>query len=615
MDIYTYLDENFDHILVWDYEFQQLDGCNPSPVCLTVKDLKNGDVKQQWLVGRDASFPFPVAKSLLIGHYVSAEASCYLDQESELPKLWYDTFVEEKKLYSGLKNYRFDLYSSCHRYNIDTLSQVIKDAKRDLIINNYPKYTETEKAEILEYNLSDVLVNEKLFKGQLNKVQSDKVNYKTFLSQAIFHGRSKALCAKIQRNGIPINLELHKDLETYYPEVKKLEMEELNKGLGIELYVDYKMKHKNFEELLKRENLYKYWPKTETGKCKTDDKTFYRFQEVNPSIKLIRNAAFIIGAKKLKGVCMGPDGRSRTDLKMFGQITGRTNVSTKQSPFGAPRRMRNLIGTDKNHYLIYCDWKSQEAAIQAQLSKDPNMLKAVASGDPYIWTAIKVKAAPPGAKKKTHKSIREIYKQSFLALAYLQTAMGLRAKIKKSSSEAFFIHTQLENLYRYYFNWIFGVIRESLLRGHFKTKFGWKFHITSNEVVSKRTLANWPLQSHGSEILRVALIRLDELGFEISMPVHDAVLIHLKRKNFREMRAEIKLVQKTMAEAAAKVIETEIPVEVKIIRDQYYQDEEDQTLWNNLYSKILKLKGVRKTDSVSVLKPAPSVNQPTASSN
>ena len=33
-------------------------------------------------------------------------------------------------------------------------------------------------------------------------------------------------------------------------------MEELNKKLGIELYVDYKKKLKAFEELLKRENLY-----------------------------------------------------------------------------------------------------------------------------------------------------------------------------------------------------------------------------------------------------------------------------------------------------------------------------------------------------------------------
>ncbi|HCI69398.1 MAG TPA: hypothetical protein DHV30_01880, partial [Balneola sp.] len=524
MKLIDYLKTQFDHILVFDYEYQFTPGENPKPVSLTIKDLVTGEQVQQWLVNHAAKFPFPVARSLLVGHYVSAEASCYLNQESTMPKYWFCTFVQELKNYLGLKNHKFDLLSCCHRYNIETISWEIKDARRNTIMQNYPNYTEEEKAEILEYNLSDVEVNEKLFLAILEKAEKDKVDFKTYISQAIFHGRSKALEAKIERNGIPINPTLHNDLETYFPQLRKKEMEELNKKLGVELYVNYKKKQSAFEELLKLEDLYNVWPKTATGKCKSDDKSFYRFQDVNEKIKLIRNAAFIIDAKKLKGVCMGSDGRTRTALKLFGILTGRTNVSTSESPFGAPRRMRNLIGTDKDHYLIYCDWKSQEAVIQAQLSKDPNMLKAVASGDPYMYTAIKVKAAPPGAKKKTHKPIREIYKQSFLALAYLQTAMGLMAKIKKSASEAFYIHDQLEKTYKHYFNWIFGVIKESLLRGYFETKYGWRFHITSNEVVNKRTLANWPLQSHGSEILRMAIIDLDEAGFEISMPVHDAVL-------------------------------------------------------------------------------------------
>ena len=46
----------------------------------------------------------------------------------------------------------------------------------------------------------------------------------------------------------------------------------------------------------------------------------------------------------------------------------------KESPFGAPRRMRNLVGTDKEHILVYADWKSQEGN-QAALSKDPQMIK------------------------------------------------------------------------------------------------------------------------------------------------------------------------------------------------------------------------------------------------
>ena len=89
---------------------------------------------------------------------------------------------------------------------------------------NYPNYTDKEKKEILEYNLSDVEVNEKLFLAILDKAEKEKVDYKTYITQAIFHGRSKALEAKIKQNGIPINLKLHSDLETYYPEMRKAEM-------------------------------------------------------------------------------------------------------------------------------------------------------------------------------------------------------------------------------------------------------------------------------------------------------------------------------------------------------------------------------------------------------
>ena len=162
MSLLNYLKENFDHILIFDYEFQQLPGETPDVVCLTVKDLITGKTEQQWLVGNDQKFPFPVSRSLLVGHYVSAEASCYLETETRLPKLWFDTFVEELKFYSGLKNHKFGLIDCCHRYNIETISHVIKDQKRKVVMDNYPNYTGAEKAEILEYNLSDVEINEKV---------------------------------------------------------------------------------------------------------------------------------------------------------------------------------------------------------------------------------------------------------------------------------------------------------------------------------------------------------------------------------------------------------------------------------------------------------------------
>ena len=127
-------------------------------------------------------------------------------------------------------------------------------------------------------------------------------------------------------------------------------------------------------------------------------------------------------------------------------------------------------------------------------------------------------------------------------------------------------------------------------RGYFTTCYGWKYWITDKEIVNPRRLTNWPIQSHGSEILRRAMIDLDEAGFEISMIIHDAVLLHCKRKNLRAMIDDNKAIMQIMSRAAEKVIGAPILVDRKIIRKQFYQDKENQKRWNKLYEKLINAK-------------------------
>ncbi len=82
------------------------------------------------------------------------------------------------------------------------------------------------------------------------------------------------------------------------------------------------------------------------------------------------------------------------------------------------------------------------------------------------------------------------------------------------------------------------------------------------------------------------------------------------------MLRKIKEIKNIMTEAAAQVIDWRIPVDVKIIRDQFYQDPEHQKLWEELYDKVLKVKrGVRKTDSVSGYQTGLSENRAAVSSS
>ena len=72
-------------------------------------------------------------------------------------------------------------------------------------MGKFPNYTDEERHLIQQYN-DTMLKWAALFLNQLKERKQNR-NFKEFISQAIFHGRSKALCAKIERNGIPINMD------------------------------------------------------------------------------------------------------------------------------------------------------------------------------------------------------------------------------------------------------------------------------------------------------------------------------------------------------------------------------------------------------------------------
>ena len=81
-----------------------------------------------------------------------------------------------------------------------------------------------------------------------------------------------------------------------------------------------------------------------------DVKVFSVFRTCNfvPEIDDLKGLMFIIGARKLKGYAVGVDNRSRAALSMYGQTSGRTNISTAISPYGAPRYIRTIMHPDKN---------------------------------------------------------------------------------------------------------------------------------------------------------------------------------------------------------------------------------------------------------------------------
>ena len=98
-------------------------------------------------------------------------------------------------------------------------------------------------------------------------------------------------------------------------------------------------------------------------------------------------------------------------------------------------------------------WSAQEHGISAILSGDKNMLQSYESGDPYMSFAILAGAAPPGASKSTHPTIRRLYKTASLAISYGQEVHAFASRAKVPLCTAQRVLADYERLYHRFLSW------------------------------------------------------------------------------------------------------------------------------------------------------------------
>ena len=582
------LKENFDYICVVDTEFrgQQDEGQLNEPVCTVIKELKSG--KYHKLHGPKIKLPYPNNKTLWIAHNVIAEAHTFLAYGLPLPEFWYDTLVEDKKLNFG-KVPKHSLLACCARYGIQTISEDLKKYFINKIILAHDSYTDEQMAKILEYCTSDVDANVALFQAQIEEIEKvrkfDGPNM--IISQALFSGAAVACTAKVEFNGIHINQPLLKKIDDAFPYVKRTMIDELNTELNI--YENDVLKQHKFDEFIERIGLADVWPLTITGKYKTDEKTLDNYKDTHPDIRKFKLAQEFIGSRKLKGFIVGPDGKARCSYRMYGLKTGRTNPSTAKHPFNAPKAMRNLVAAPKDKIMVNFDYRSQEVAIAAYLSGDPNMMAAVEQSDPYIQIAKMNNAVPKDATKESHKEQRNLYKTTTLAALYGQGATNMSKRMNLMIDYGQDLFMKIKNLFPTYFDWAKEMFDKAMMDGYAETKFGWRYYFKPGELYNPRTFYNFPIQSHGSEMLRRALIDLTHAGIEVNALIHDGIVVTLNRKKFRK---EFIKAKKILLDASRTILNIDgstnyfCDVDFQFIRSGMIQKEAEQKKFQRILDLV-----------------------------
>jgi DNA polymerase family A len=337
------------------------------------------------------------------------------------------------------------------------------------------------------------------------------------------------------------------------------------------------------------------WPRLTSGNLALDDETFRQMARTYPAVAPIRELRHALGEMRLfADLAVGCDGRNRCLLSAFRSLTGRNQPSNARFIFGPSCWLRGLIRPGLGRAIAYVDWSQQEFGIAAALSGDRAMQSAYTSGDPYLTFAKQAGAVPSAATKETHKAERDLFKVCALAVQYGMAAKSLALSLDKPEAIARELLQLHRQTYSVFWRWSQAAVDHGMLRGWLHTVFGWRVQVGPR--ANPRSLANFPMQANGAEMLRLACCLATEQGIVVCAPVHDALLIEADEI---EIEATIAATQAVMAEASRTVLGGfALRSDSKVVRfPNRYMDPRGQRMWETVASLLSNLRSVTPEES------------------
>jgi DNA polymerase I len=515
----------FSQIWLHDFEFVARPGERPNVICLAARELRSG---RRILLRRDQLTAIPPydtgPDSVFVSFVANAECACHLALGWPLPKHVLDLNPAFRNITNGrITPEGKGLLGALRYYGLDAMSTKHKDGMRKRILEGFP-FPEEEWQAILEYCAQDTDCME----GLLAKILADP---DFDLPIALYHGEFAMVSATMEHHGVPID-ELVRRMEDKdtWRRIRDDMVPRLDAQYGVykkSAAGDWVFSMALFSNYLTRTGLIDLWPRTETGELSTKRKVFESMAKGYPQLEGLRQLRYVRDKMRKVKLAVGADLRNRTVLWPFKSKTSRTQPKASLWIFSPAVWLRSLIKPGPGMAVAYIDYSAMEFMIAASLSGDPVMLEMYQSSDPYLTFAKRVGAVPPDATKKSHAVIRDKYKNMLLSVQYGMTARTLAARLGVSLLEAQEMLLQHKTWFSVYWRWSSDYMHHAFNTGVMHTSFGWYCRTGITEF-NERSVRNWPIQSTGADILRIACIMAVRHGIKLVAPVHDAVL---KRAN------------------------------------------------------------------------------------
>ncbi|MBU3705157.1 MAG: DNA polymerase I [Mycobacterium sp.] len=271
---------------------------------------------------------------------------------------------------------------------------------------------------------------------------------------------------------------------------------------------------------------------------------------------------------------VAPDGRIHTTFNQTIAATGRlssTEPNLQNIPIrtDAGRRIRDaFVVGDGYAELMTADYSQIEMRIMAHLSRDEGLIEAFRTGED-LHSFVGSRAFGVPIEEVTPELRRRVKAMSY-GLAYGLSAYGLAAQLKISTEEA------KEQMDAYFAR--FGGVRDYLLDvveqarkdGYTSTVLGRRRYLpeldsTNRQVreAAERAALNAPIQGSAADIIKVAMIGVDEalpaagLASRMVLQVHDELL-------FEVAPGEREAVEKLVRDKMGGAYPLDVPLEVSV---------------------------------------------------
>jgi DNA polymerase-1 len=316
--------------------------------------------------------------------------------------------------------------------------------------------------------------------------------------------------------------------------------------------------------------------RTKTG-ISTDEEVLQKLSELHPlpkSLIAYRELQKMISTyvEGLLAAAKGPEDRIHTSFNQAVAATGRlssSNPNLQNIPIRSElgRRIRKAFVPKAGWTLLSADYSQIDLRMLAHISEDKTLCEAFRKGeDIHTATACEIFGITP---KDMTPDLRRVAKSINFGIVYGISAFGLSQQLGISVEEAQSHITRYFERYPGVKAWIEKTIQDARRDGYVRTLLGRIRYLPeiqstngSMRGFAERTAMNTPIQGTSADVIKLAMIKLDQAHASgawvgnMLVQVHDELLFEIPPKDLAPSQSKIK-----------ELMETAIPLRIPVVVD------------------------------------------------